>query len=210
MLNKLFIVIIGIVFVGCENNDGIYIDETTKLVVTKKGDAEIVVSGEDFKTKQANELNSEGIELSQKGSPALARKKFLEALELEPKNATILNSLGIAEMQLQHYKKSIKYFEEALILSDSTYVNSAINLGLSYYYNQEDNKCLSLSDFAISNTNSQVHRGSAIMNKALAQVKLGLCEEASKNLILLKSIFANDDIAQMNQLEESIELCLEK
>jgi len=65
------------------------------------------------------------------GDIVRAVKEYTMGLELEPKNANLLNSLGEAYAQMNKTKKSRSFFE-AIIQSDSKHYMALFNLGITY------------------------------------------------------------------------------
>ena len=78
-------------------------------------------------------------ELERKGDQLRGEKAFLDALdylraaaEKSPKNAGVLNKIGIVQLQLAHYPDARKSFEAAIRLNRG-YADAHNNLGVDYY-----------------------------------------------------------------------------
>lgn len=74
-----------------------------------------------------------------RGDVMMARKRYSEAIEIyqeilkqEPRNAALLNKVGIAFQHLNDFKMSRRYYERAH-RADRTLVNAVNNLGTLYY-----------------------------------------------------------------------------
>jgi tetratricopeptide (TPR) repeat protein len=78
-------------------------------------------------------------ELERKGDQLRGDKDFLDALDYlraaaakTPKNAKILNKIGIVQLQMVHYSEARKSFEAAIKI-DRGYADAHNNLGVDYY-----------------------------------------------------------------------------
>ena len=128
-----------------ENNSNEKIDN-----INNKENINIYFDNEKFETKKSEKFNSEGVELAKKNEFNKAEIKFLKALKIEPNNPTILNNLGNIKKFKNEYEESINYYEKSLIVSDSLYFNSALNLGIVFYKIKNYNKSLKLLEYVIS------------------------------------------------------------
>ena len=60
-------------------------------------------------------------------------KEFLEkAIEIQPKNVSILNNLGTAYKELGKSEEAINFYQKVLEI-DSNHTNANYNLGLEFY-----------------------------------------------------------------------------
>ena len=123
-------------FFGCNNKSEkeILTDNKTIEILKRDGENDLdLFSGDNlFKNNEARNLNNDGIDFIKKNQYKLAEKKFIAAYRLEPKNPIILNNLGNIYREIGTSKMAIEYFNDALLVSDSTYFNAAYNLGIVY------------------------------------------------------------------------------
>jgi len=78
-----------------------------------------------------------------RGDIAMAKKfygdaitNYQSALQVEPRNATLLNKIGIAYHQLMQWSQAKKYYERA-IKADKTYAFAINNLGMVHYHKKK-------------------------------------------------------------------------
>jgi tetratricopeptide (TPR) repeat protein len=78
-------------------------------------------------------------DLISRGDMLRMEKAYLDALDYyeaalkkKPNDASIYNRMGIVEMQLQHWKGSVKHFQRA-IKADRNFADAYNNLGVDYY-----------------------------------------------------------------------------
>ncbi|HTO36532.1 MAG TPA: hypothetical protein VLZ72_09845, partial [Flavobacterium sp.] len=84
-------------------------DEIDVAITNKNGQIDVFYNDEEFQSKEAANLNFDGVELAKNNEFNRAETKFLEALDIEPNNPTILNNLGNIEKFKNNYDKSKKY-----------------------------------------------------------------------------------------------------
>jgi len=157
---------------SCENNKkSDYNDEQDKTI---KGDY--------YDNLNASDLNEKGIELSKRANYEKGKEVFLKALELEPNNPTTLSNLGLNRYLDYDYDNAIKYYQKSYKISDSTYHISAINLGLTYFYNKEFDKGIVITNYVIEHTNDKDILSSAYVHRALNYLGKDDCEKAQIDL----------------------------
>ncbi len=78
-----------------------------------------------------------------RGDIAMAKKfyadaiaSYQKALQVEPRNATLLNKIGIAYHQQMQWNSAKKYYERA-IKADKTYAYAINNLGMVHYHKKK-------------------------------------------------------------------------
>lgn len=171
-----------------------------------------VYFGEDnFKIKQASQLNSEGISLAKNGYFKKAHRKFQNGLELEPENPTLLNNLGNTEHELKNYHKAITYFERSLKVSDSLYLNASLNLGLLYWKDYEFEKSAKVLEYVLSKSDNKYEQASANYQLAKTYLDMNVCGKAQKAFSKAKLIwkgFSGFD-KRLQNLEVEIKNCVQ-
>jgi tetratricopeptide (TPR) repeat protein len=113
--------------------------------------------------------------LEQRGDQLQAEKNYLDAIDYhraalskKPGSASLLNRIGISQLQLRRYREARKSFEQALKV-DRNYANAYVNLGVVYYEDRSYGKAIKFYDKAITlqpdNAVFYNNRGAAYFNK---------------------------------------------
>lgn len=205
-MKSYFLIVIFSVIISCKSKD----NSNKKFdIINNKGNVDVYNSGEKFETKESNKFNTEGIELAKKNEFNKAEIKFLKALKLEPNNPTILNNLGNIKKSKYEYDESINYYEKSLIVSDSLYFNSALNLGIVSYKIKNYNKSLKLLEYVTSESTDLKLIKIAYYNLALVYIAMNECDKAKTELKKMKKLFENNIqfIEQYEYLETRIKNC---
>jgi tetratricopeptide (TPR) repeat protein len=204
----LFVILFSIL-TSCKSENNSKEKENLK---SNKGNIDLYISGEKFETKKADKLNSEGIEFSKKSEHKKAEKIFLNALKIEPNNPTILNNLGNVKKAQNDYIESIKYYEKSLLVSDSLYLKSALNIGIVSYKTENYNKSLKLLKYVISKSNNLKLTEIAYYNLVLVYIKQNKCEKAKTELKKAEKIFENNFqfVEQYEYLKKEIKNCVQQ
>jgi len=84
-----------------------------------------------IENEQAREIFVEGLSDIEIENFESAKKKFIQADEIEHENPTILNAISQAEMRLGNAQKSNEILLNTLVI-DSTYLPTYVNLGQNY------------------------------------------------------------------------------
>ena len=201
-----FLIVIFLGMISCKSKN----NSNEKFeVINNKGNVDLYIGGEKFETKESDKYNAEGIELSKKNEFNKAEIKFLKALKIEPNNPTILNNLGNIKKYKYEYEESISYYEKSLIVSDSLYFNSALNLGVVSYYVENYNKSLKLLEYVRSESNNLKLIKIAYYNLTLVYIAMNECDKAKTEFKKVKKLFENDIqfIEQYEYLETKIKNC---
>ena len=141
--------------------------------------------------KKADSLNGKGIELSKNEEYKESRLVLLKALELEPNHPTILSNLGLNSYLAFDYLNAIDYYQKSYKASDSTYHIAAVNLGLTYYYSNEYENGIKITEHVIGNATDNTVLASAYVHKALNRLGLNDCKSAKKDLELIIKNYSN-------------------
>ena len=203
----LFVITFSIL-ISCKSENNSKESDTLK---SKKENIDLYITGEKFETKESEKLNLEGIELSKKGEYKKAEKIFLNALKIDSNNPTILNNLGNVKKFQNEYNKSIEYYEKSLLVSDSLYLNSALNIGIVSYKTEDYNKSLKLLKYVISVSKNLKLTEIAYYNLILVYIKQNKCEKAKIELKKSEKIFENNFqfVEQYVYLKEKIKNCVQ-
>ena len=197
-----YILSILFLFISCKN-------ETNEEIDFKN--VEQIVSTEDiyFENEKANRLNQEAVEYGKKGFPDKSCELLLEAIKIEPNNPTLYNNLGLAYSLQNENKKSISSFQQSLLISDSTFLHAAVNLGLEYNKVGEYQNAINVLNFTIKKTqNKQLEIGARI-NKIFSLTQIKKCDEAKDEI---KKIESNHDFfdvftKQINDAKKGVKNC---
>ena len=202
------IVILFSVLISCKTENNSSGNENLK---SNKGNIDLYITGEKFETKKSEKLNSKGIKFSKKNEYKKAEKIFLNALKIEPNNPTILNNLGNVKKFQNEYEESIKYYEKSLLVSDSLYLNSALNIGIVSYQTENYNKSLTLLEYVISESNNLKLTEIAYYNLVLVYVKKNECEKAKTEFEKYERIFKDkfQFVKQYEYLKPEIKNCVQ-
>lgn len=125
MKKVLYIFLIVLTFISCKekNKDNIKYKTESRDVVFFEN------SG--MKNERAREIFTEGLKYVEIENFELAKKKFIEADEIESQNPTILNAISQAEIRIGNADKSNEILLNVLLI-DSTYLPTYVNLGQNY------------------------------------------------------------------------------
>ncbi|HUH50695.1 MAG TPA: hypothetical protein VLZ11_01170 [Flavobacterium sp.] len=186
-------------------------DEIDVAITNKNGQIDVFYNDEEFQSKEAANLNFDGVELAKNNEFNRAETKFLEALDIEPNNPTILNNLGNIEKFKNNYDKSKKYYEKSLIASDSLYYNSALNLGIVNYKTEDFLKSIKLFEYVISKSPDSMQTAIAHYHLCYTYLSLNKCDKAKTELEESKKVFKNDKnfSDKFEYLETEIKNCVQ-
>lgn len=204
--------IIAIVLLGfsCSNSETPEKQEFTSQKTTNKG-ANIVEPNDEIENEEASELNTKAIEYVGKGNYKTAQNLLLKAIQLEPNNAVILNNLGLTEMEIGEFDKTVDYFNRAYTVSEKKYIQAMSNLALLYYRSGKHELAIEQSIFVLGQNPSTSVSLSTNFTLAITFADSGKCKKAQEYYIKLKG-FENIKSfnVQMINLEQKIENCFLK
>lgn len=187
------------------------LDGNTMVSISPNGLAQGNALDKEFLTIEAADLNTIGVNLGRQGDYQEAKSNFLEALIIEPKNPTLLSNIGLVEMLLKNMPEAIEYFQRALLISDSTYLNAAANLGLTYYKNFEYHKAIEISEYLISKTDDRILLASAYITLTLVYIDIGRCHLADELIGFLEGVAGDSETfkQQARGLRNTLEGCIQ-
>ena len=203
-------IILFLVLISCKNEKKSHGNNSN--LKNDKGNIDLYIGNEKFESKEAYKFNSEGIEFVKKSEYKKAEIMFLKALENEPNNPTILNNLGNVKKFQNEYEESIKYYEKSLLVSDSLYLNSALNIGIATYKSKNYDKSIKLLEYVISESNNLKLIEIAYYNLVLVHLALNECDKAKIELKKLEQILENNFqfIEQYEYLKSEIRNCVKQ
>ncbi len=202
---KLFVILFSsLILFGCTNdktsNNGT--DPNVEIQLRNiKGDFNIFYGDDSFYSVEAQKLNAKGIQFIKKNEIREAEQSFISAYRKEPKNPTILNNLGTVYREIGTEKMAIRYFNDALTASDSTYFNAAYNLGVSYYNIQDYAKSERILNYVILKTTNSFRTTLAEFTLAKVFVSQHRCDKA-KELYLKIEVALN----KYSELDEKVKI----
>jgi len=171
---------------------------------TDKSKIDIFLGNESFNNDEALRLNNMGIQFIKENQYKKAEKKFIAAYRLEPNNLTVLTNLGNIYRKIGTEKMALEYYNEAFLLSDSTYFNAGYNMGTSYCNIKEYDKSKEILEYIISQTkdeNEIIFAEYVIIRVYLNQNK---CSKAKKLYNRIKSDLEN--FPELNENRKKLEL----
>lgn len=172
-----------------------------------------IFHGEDtFQIQEARELNNLGIKLIRQNRYKDAEKKFIAAFRLEPENPTILNNLGNIYREIGTEKMALEYFNDALMVSDSSYINAAYNMGVSYCTIEDYKKSEIILKYVLNKTNDKVWKMLAKYQLSRVYLNEERCSEAKKIYQEIKTDLNTYPKLKENQekFEVSLENCVQQ
>jgi tetratricopeptide (TPR) repeat protein len=175
-----------ILFFSCKGNKTEKLDDV-EIVFYKDGRTSVYIGEDFFENQEANSLNTEGVNLAKEGYFEQAKNKFLGGLEIEPDNPCLINNLGNAEHELKNYKSATSTFERSLTISDSTYLNAGLNLGLLYWKDYEFEKSAKILEYVLSKSKKKYEIAAAHLQLARTYLDMNKCEKAKNQLLRAKA-----------------------
>lgn len=207
----LLIFILSLNLCSCKDKKATSIsnEERTVEVVNgeKEADLDIFVGGHFFKNKEANRLNSKGIEYIKKHKFKKAEEYFIAAYRIEPDNPVVLCNLGNIYRNIGTERMALEYYNEALIASDSAYFNAAYNMGISYCNINEYEKSEKILNYILSNTNVENELIFAKYVLIRVYVNQGECLKANELYTEIKPNL--DKFPEFKSNREKVEIKLE-
>ena len=163
-----YIFLIILTFISCK--------ERSKNNIKYKTESREVLFFENsgIKNEQAREIFIEGLDYVEIENFESAKRKFIQADEIESKNPIILNAISQTEIRLGNVAKSNKILLKTFLI-DSLYLPTYVNLGQNYMQirDYEKAKEILLKGKKLS-TNKNLHMKSVLLlNLSIAYNNLG-------------------------------------
>ncbi len=92
-------------------------------------------------TGDATVIYGQALKRHREGKLVEAKKLYRRVVDIDAKNISALNNLGVLYMEEKNYAKAIKYFHNALNI-DSKYVNAHYNLACVYARQKDKDRSL--------------------------------------------------------------------
>ncbi|MFS4447397.1 tetratricopeptide repeat protein [Maribacter sp. 2307UL18-2] len=156
-------------------------NEDVEVIFHDDGRVSVYLGENNFKRDEARQLNAEGVGLAKDAHFQKAKHKFLLGLEIEPENSTLLNNLGNTEHELKNYHQAIIYFEHSLKVSDSSYLNASLNLGLLYWKDYEFKKSTEILEYVLLKSDDKYEKASAHYQLAKTYLDMNKCGKAQRS-----------------------------
>jgi type IV pilus assembly protein PilF len=137
------------------------------------------------------------------GEPAQAVEKLNAALALQPRNPTIVNFLGLAELRRGNAVKALEQFNRALELAPA-YTDARNNRGVTY--RQLSQPGMAEVDFlAVLTDSTYANRAGALLNLGALYMSQGNFEAAETNLHKSTRLFGPPEAFHMlGQVEQHL------
>lgn len=173
--------IVYILATSCYNRD--------KVAVTERDDVKYKANTRDvlsyqnagIKDSVARVLFAEGLEKVEIEDFEKARKKFIEASRVEPRNPILLNAIAQSEVRLGNIEKSNEISLQILAI-DSLHVETYSNLGLNYMRSENYDKAVEILSKGLKFTSDKNYsvKSILVLNLAISYYRLGDCASALK------------------------------
>ena len=196
---KIYFYIIFLLFsISCVEKNNTRSEEKVKAVQIdeyenlNKGES-IITGGAQFNNQIAEDFYWKGLDQLKLKNKYAALKSFKKALNIEPENITILESIANLHSENGNYSDAIGIYEKILII-DSNSFSTNLNLGLSYYFKGDLVNSLKQFDLVIKKSNDSDQRGIAFFHKTEIYLILNECLNAKKSLQLADSLLKSETI----------------
>ena len=178
-----------IVITACNSN----VDNSSLPIIepTEDGGVRTIVKTNEFENDEAYSIYQEGLMLIRKDKYDEAKKKYHQALIIEPNNEVLFNSLGIAEMHLAIFDSSEAHFQKAIQIKPS-YTIARNNLGLLYFYYGKYEMGISILNTVPIDSSSMMIKGANYYHLFMNYTGLGECDSAIHYYHLAKEHNTND------------------
>mgnify|MGYP003679779301 FL=1 len=169
-------------------------------------DLDIIHGYDTFKNQEVCDLNNLGIEYIRNNDYKAAEKEFIAAFRLEPNNPTILNNLGNIYQKIGTEKMALEYYTDSFKSSDSTYINAAYNMGISYCNLKEYEKSEEVLKYVLNHTNDETWQMLAKYTLSRLYLNQNRCEEAKEIYQVIKTDLNHYSKLKLNQKKFEIRL----
>lgn len=135
----------------------------------------------------------------------MAKKHFLESLEIETQNISILNAMGSIEANLENFKKSYEYFEKSLSIKPR-YSKTYMSYGVALNKSTEQLKAIKIWRKGLELELNHERTGYFNYNIANAYYKLDEFEKSKKyNDIALGIVSDKEVIKDLMELKNALD-----
>ena len=188
-MKKTIIFLILTLFISCKNEKSKFVKINDKPFTeySKAGETIQFVSS-DFEMGIEEDLNTQALEAVRNGNYKEGEIKFKKALEINPKSSVVLNNLGNLKQDLRDFPEAIKFYNESLIVSDSTYFPAAMNLGKLYGFIGDDENAKIVYNHVIKNSEIELLIGISHFGLAKMYYDYGWIEKSKQSMRESKKI----------------------
>jgi tetratricopeptide (TPR) repeat protein len=158
----------------------------------KEGES-IITGGAQFQNQDAENIYWTGIDQIKAGNKSDALESFNKALNIEPKNLTILESTANLKGECGEFSDSIKIFQK-IISIDSTRYSTYLNLGLTYFFNGDFINSHKQFDIVILNSEESEEKGIAHFHKSEIFLEMNECTNANKSLDFADTMLTSETL----------------
>ena len=142
-----------LLFVSCKTEESKLVTvNINPLIQYYKSGQNVSIISSDFQMRKESEFCEKGVSLILEGDIRGGEEELLKALSVNPNSSITLNNLGNLKYMSKEFPAAIDYFNKSIILSDSTYYPSILNLGKLYGLIGEDEKAEELFNYIIENS----------------------------------------------------------
>tara|TARA_R110001606_G_scaffold265849_2_gene414828 strand:- start:978 stop:1589 length:612 start_codon:yes stop_codon:yes gene_type:complete len=199
MKKRIFIILITITF-SCK-------DKVDSIIIKSEKDSSILYyKNNGVKDSIASIFFNFGLDEKRNGEFRKALINFQKADSIEPRNVTIVNSLGTISSDLKNSDKAYEYYYKAIEI-DSTYPHTYLNLGFEYNTNKQREKAIEILKKGLSIEYNTERKGYFNYNIANALYKLGKYNESelfnNTALELVKEKEIRNEIYELRNAIES-------
>lgn len=197
MEKKLFrisLLVMALILSSCQGEEK---NIAKKKPVKPKTLEKVIEDSTAFLSKESQELNEKGLKEIEKGSYDAAKSLFKESLEIEPKNATIYNNLGLIAMNQDSVELAKKYFSKAIYL-DSTYYNAYINYSSLLVENDYFNQSINVNNYVLKYCKDNEHIALAHFFNAYAYYSTNKKKAANEEIQRAISLYPKNDAILQN------------
>lgn len=202
MFNSVIIknIIIILICIGllqsCSNNTDSFQDiDNNQITALDNNDNTIIIVGAKFKNPKTENIYWKGIDFLNSNEKNQALIQFQLALKLEPKNLTILEAIANLTGEKELYTEAISLYKE-IIEIDSNRVSSILNLGLTYYLNNQFENAINQFNLVINKSTENYQILIAHYHKSEIYLNLKDCINAIENIEKAESIDVNSNFQE--------------
>lgn len=209
----LLLIIFMLVEISCSNKNKSNSISPEIFKISESGLLNSVISDTNFlfKTQEANNFNSVGLQFAKDGHIEKAFEKFKEAFEIEPENPVILTNLANLEANKHNYGSAIELYNIAIEKSDSNYFPAIVSLSGTLLNSREYQKSIDLSNSMLKTDLSSLNIAGVRYNLFLAYVGMGNCDIAKKYFAMLENMYKDNNEIEYGKImeiaNEKIKLC---
>jgi len=197
-----------LIFISCRTEESKLVTvNINPLIQYYKSGQNVSIISSDFQMGKEREFCEKGISLILEGDISGGEEELLKALSVNPNSSITLNNLGNLKYLSKEFPAAIDYFNESIIISDSTYYPSILNLGKLYGLIGDDEKAEELLNYVIENSEIDFLNGISHFRLSRMYLDYGWIDKAKLSLSKSKTLLGpyNDFDSDLNILSSRIE-----